>query len=185
MEHRIKVLDKEFEILFDKDYIDRSVRNLAYEVYKDYKGQDENVVFLSIMNGAFMFTSDFLKHCKLDSKVSFLKLASYEKTQAGEIKSLIGLNEDIKDKTVIIIEDIVDSGNTIEHLYNDLEQYGPKEIKVATLLFKPAAYKKHYKIDYVGLSAANDFVVGYGLDYDGYGRGHNQIYRLYEPNKQD
>jgi hypoxanthine phosphoribosyltransferase len=180
MEQRIKVKDKEFEILFDSDYIERSVRNLAYEIYKDYKGKDEDVVFLAIMNGSFMFASDLLKFCKLDSRISFLKLASYEKTESGTMKSLIGVNEDLKGKSVIIIEDIVDSGNTIEHLYNELEKHQPKEIKVATMLFKPAAYKKEYKIDYVGLSSANDFVVGYGLDYDGFGRGYKQIYRLYE-----
>lgn len=181
MNNIIKVLDKEFEILFDKETISKCVKRVADEISYDFKGQDKNVIFLCIMNGSFMFASDLLKECKLDSKISFLKVTSYIGDQStGMVKNLIGLNEDIKGKSIIIVEDIVDSGNTIEALLNILRRHEPKEIKTATLVFKPSAYKKPIKIDYIGLESPNDFLVGYGLDYDGYGRAYPSIYKVVE-----
>lgn len=180
MEQRIKVNDLEFEILFDAATISKSVQRVANQISKDYQGKDDEVVFLAIMNGAFMFASDLLKACELDSPISFLKLASYEDTAStGSMKKLIGINEKLDGKHVVVIEDIIDSGNTIVHLFKELEEHKTKSVRVAALLMKPKAYKKQHKIDYVGLEAENDFVVGYGLDYNGFGRGFDQIYKLH------
>ena len=139
--------------------------------------KNEDVVFLAVLNGSFMFASDLMKEVSLPSKISFIKLASYHGTSSsGNVSELIGLTEELKDKTVVIIEDIVDTGNTMEKLFATLHQKNVKQIKVATLLFKPEAYKKKFPINYPGITIGNDFVVGYGLDYDGYGRNLKEIY---------
>ncbi len=139
--------------------------------------KNEDVVFLAVLNGSFMFASDLMKEVSLPSKISFIKLASYHGTSStGNVSELIGLTEELKDKTVVIIEDIVDTGNTMEKLFATLHQKNVKQIKVATLLFKPEAYKKSFPINYPGITIGNDFVVGYGLDYDGYGRNLKEIY---------
>ena len=127
-----------------------------------------------------MFAADLFKVLELtDAEISFLKLASYEgTTSSGELKQLIGLNENIKGRTVVVLEDIVDSGHTITDVVRQIEEKGAKEVKVATLLFKPAALKTEVKLDYVGLEIPNDFIVGYGLDYDRRGRNLKDIYTL-------
>jgi hypoxanthine phosphoribosyltransferase len=131
---------------------------------------------MGILNGSFMFASDLYKEITIDSQITFLKLASYQGTgSTGTVKRLIGINEDIKDKTVVVIEDIVDTGNTLESIIKQLKGYEPKEIIFVTLLFKPDAYKKDFKIDYFAFEIPNDFIVGYGLDYNGYGRNIKDI----------
>jgi hypoxanthine phosphoribosyltransferase len=127
-----------------------------------------------------MFAADLMKELELnDAEISFLKLASYAGTAStGEIKELIGLNENIKDRTVVILEDIVDSGHTIADVMAQLSERGAREVKIATLLFKPAAMKTAVHLDYVGLEIPNDFIVGYGLDYDRRGRNLKDIYTL-------
>ena len=127
------------------------------------------MVFLGILNGAFLFAADLFKRIDLKARISFVKLASYEGTQSsGTIKELIGWNEDIRNKNIIIIEDIVDTGNTLERIVDELVIRKVSGIKIATLLFKPEAYTKDIPIDYIGFEIPNDFVIGYGLDYDGY-----------------
>ena len=163
MKEIVKILDKEFEIFINSDKI------------------HEAVIFLGILNGSFMFASDLYKQIEFNSQISFLKLASYEGTSSsGKVKRLIGINEDIKDKTVVIIEDIVDTGFTIETILRQLSGYEPKEIKIATFLFKPNAYKTNIPLDYVGIEIPNDFILGYGLDYDGFGRNLAHIYKIIE-----
>ncbi len=179
MTDKIKVLDKEFEISIHNNEIQERIERLAKEIDNDLKGKD--VLFLGILNGSFMFAADLFKNLKIDCQISFLKLASYMGTSStGKIKRLIGLNEDLRGKTVVILEDIVDTGITIENIIMQLKGYEPKEIKIATLLFKPSAYKKNIKIDYIGFEIPNDFIIGYGLDYDGYGRNLKHIYTLCE-----
>lgn len=174
---QVKILDKEFEISIKSSEIQERVKAIAAEINADLK--DEDVIFLGILNGAFMFASDLFKKINFDCQITFLKVASYQGTMSsGNVKRLIGMNEDIKGKTVVILEDIVDSGHTLDNIIRQLIGYEPKEIRIATFLFKPEAYQKKIPIDYVGMEIPNDFIVGYGLDYNGYGRNLEDIYSL-------
>ena len=173
----IKLLDKEFKLSITAEEISIATKSVADRINKDLNNKD--VIFLGILNGAFMFASDLLRHITFNCQISFLKLASYQGTSnSGTVKRLIGINENIANKTVVIIEDIVDSGITIEQIIKQLNGYEPAEIKIASLLFKPEAYRKSIKIDYVGMEIPNDFIVGYGLDYNGYGRNLQNIYSI-------
>jgi len=128
-----------------------------------------------------MFASDLYKNLTFDSQISFLKLASYSGTSSsGNVKRLIGVNEDLKNKTVVIIEDIIDSGITIDNIIKQLKGYEPAEVKIATFLFKPDAYTVDIPIDYIGMEIPNDFIIGYGLDYNGFGRNLKHIYKIVE-----
>lgn len=171
----ITIKDKQFKPFITSAKIAEAVNQVATKINAELKNED--VVFLAVLNGSFMFASDLMKEVSLPSKISFIKLASYHGTSStGNVSELIGLTEELKDKTVVIIEDIVDTGNTMEKLFATLHQKNVKQIKVATLLFKPEAYKKSFPINYTGITIGNDFVVGYGLDYDGYGRNLKEIY---------
>ena len=142
--------------------------------------EGKSALFVCILNGSFMFAADLMKELELnDAEISFLKLASYTGTSSsGEIKELIGLNESIQDRTVVILEDIVDSGHTIEDVIRQINIRGAREVKIATLLFKPDAIKVNIHLDYIGIEIPNDFIVGYGLDYDRRGRNLKDIYTL-------
>lgn len=134
---------------------------------------------ICILNGSFMFSSDLMKLIDFPCEISFVKLSSYDGMgSTGKVKHLIGLNEEIEGRTVVLLEDIVDTGVTIENLMKQLESQKPKDVRVATLLFKPEACKKDVKLDYVGMEIPNEFIVGYGLDYDGYGRNLPDIYTV-------
>ncbi|MFH1319863.1 MAG: hypoxanthine phosphoribosyltransferase [Bacteroidota bacterium] len=174
---RVKIKDKEFEILLPSGKIQNAVKEMAEMMNVEFKGK--NPLFISVLNGSFIFAADLLKKINIDCGISFVKLASYEGTATtGEIKTLVGLDENIKDRLVVILEDIVDTGNTIETLIAQLKAFKPAEVKIATLLFKPGAYEKDIKIDYIALEVPNDFLIGYGLDYDGLGRNYEEIYVL-------
>lgn len=175
----IKIHNKTFEpfILFDK--INNAISNLADNINRDLKGQTP--IFLVILNGSFMFAGDLLKKINLPCEVSFVKLASYVGTQSTEnVRQLIGFDEEITGRTIIIVEDIIDSGITLENVLETLENMGAADVRIATLLFKPAAFQKAYNIDYVGIEIPNDFIVGYGLDYDSQGRNLKDIYKIIE-----
>jgi hypoxanthine phosphoribosyltransferase len=175
---RIKLWDKEFEISLPFEEIQAAIQNMAAQMKGDLEGK--NVLFVCILNGSFMFASDLMKELELlDAEISFLKLASYSGTaSSGEIKELIGLNENILNRTVVVLEDIVDSGHTIADVIAQINALGAKEVKIATLLFKPAALKTKIHLDYVGIEIPNDFIVGYGLDFDRRGRNLKDIYTL-------
>ncbi|HKK67341.1 MAG TPA: hypoxanthine phosphoribosyltransferase [Bacteroidales bacterium] len=174
---KIRILDKQFIVYLKEEDIKSRIEEMAKQMDKDYEGK--HPVFVGILNGCFMFSSDLFKSLEMECKISFLKLASYEGTRStGKVRQLIGLNEDIKDRPVIILEDIVDTGITIEHIIKQLQAYDPADIKIATLLFKPEAYQKTIPIDYTGFEIPNKFIVGYGLDYDGYGRNLRHIYQI-------
>lgn len=174
-----KVHDKEFEIYIPNGEIRRVISDMARKINADLAGRE--VIFLGILNGAFMFASDLIREITLDCQITFLKLASYAGTSStGTVKRLIGINEDIYEKTVVILEDIVDTGVTLDNIIKQLKGYEPAEIRVATMLFKPAAYTKELKLDYVGIEIPNDFVLGYGLDYQGYGRNLADLYKVVE-----
>jgi hypoxanthine phosphoribosyltransferase len=173
----ILVLDKKFREFIPEQEINEKIKKMADQINKDFKG--EEVVFLGILNGAFLFAAELFKRIDLKARISFVKLASYEGTSSsGTIKELIGWNEDIKNKYIIIIEDIVDTGNTLERIVDELVIRKASGIKIASLLLKPDAYTKDIPIDYIGFKIPNDFVIGYGLDYDGYGRNLPSIYTL-------
>ena len=173
----ISILDKKFKEMITGEAIQQRVDELAVMMNNDFK--DKDVVFLGILNGAFLFAADLFKRLEIPARISFVKLASYQGTKSsGSIKELIGWNEDIKDKTVVVVEDIVDTGHTLERIMAELVMRKAAETKIATAFFKPDAYKGNILIDYVGFEIPNNFVVGYGLDYDGYGRNLPSIYTL-------
>ena len=173
----INILDKKFREMITEEVILKRIDELAEEMNRDLKNKD--VVFLGILNGAFLFAADLFRRLQIEARISFVKLASYHGTASqGVIKELIGWNEDIRNKTVVVIEDIVDTGITLERIVDELIIRKASEIKIASLLYKPDAYKKDIHLDYVGFEIPNDFVVGYGLDYDGYGRNLNDIYQI-------
>jgi hypoxanthine phosphoribosyltransferase len=173
----IQVLDKKFRISIPSEKIQDAIQKMATQINQDMAGKD--VIFLGILNGCFMFAGDLFKYIDIPCQISFLKLASYQGTStSGNVKRLIGINENIEGKTVIIIEDIVDTGNTMDSIIKQLKGYEPAEIKIATLLYKPQAYIKDITIDYIAFEIPNEFIVGYGLDYDGYGRNLQDIYTI-------
>ena len=157
--------------------IDTTIARMAKQVEKDMG--DEIPVFVGVLNGAFMVVSDFMKHYKKPCEVSFVKLASYEGTAStNDVKQLIGFNQNLEGRIVIIIEDIVDTGNTVVELKKMIEAQNVKSLKIATLFFKPEAYTKDIQLDYIGFEIPNKFIVGFGLDYDGLGRNLPEIYQL-------
>ncbi|MCJ7717752.1 MAG: hypoxanthine phosphoribosyltransferase [Anaerolineales bacterium] len=173
----VKVHDKHFESFISEEQIQKEVTRIASEMNKDLA--DKDPIFLGILNGAFMFASDLYKQLKFPCQITFLKLASYSGTQStGTVKQLIGINRDLKDRVVVVLEDIVDTGVTLETIIRQLSGFQPREIRVATLLHKPDATVTEVKLDYVGMKIPNDFILGYGLDYDGYGRNFKEIYQL-------
>ncbi len=173
----IQILDKTFREFISEESIQTRVGELAKQMNSELAGKE--VVFLGILNGAFLFAADLFRRIEMNSRISFVKLASYEGTSSsGKIKELIGWNEDIKNKTIVVIEDIVDTGNTLELIVGELMLRKASEIRIAALLHKPDAYKKNIPLDYVGFEIPNNFVVGYGLDYDGYGRNLPSVYTL-------
>jgi hypoxanthine phosphoribosyltransferase len=173
----ILIQDKRFRELITKRAIRKRIEELARQINNELAGKD--VVFLGILNGAFLFAADLFRRIDLQARISFVKLASYEGTSSsGTIKELIGWNEDIRNKTIVVIEDIVDTGNTLERIVDELVIRKAAEIKIAALLYKPAAYTKNITLDYVGFEIPDDFVVGYGLDYDGFGRNLPSVYTL-------
>ncbi len=172
-----EIRGREFELFIPNSQIRAVISDMADSMKRDLEGRD--LIFMGILNGAFMFAAELIKHIPPNCQITFLKLASYAGTSStGTVKRLIGINEDIHHKTVVILEDIVDTGITLEHIIRQLKGYEPDQIRVATLLHKPDAYLKDIKLDYVGLEIPNDFVVGFGLDYEGFGRNLPDIYRV-------
>ncbi len=176
---RIQVIDLTFETSIPEASVQAEVKRIATDMNRDLA--DKNPIFLGILNGAFMFASDLFKQITIPCQITFLKLASYEGTKTtGTVKQLIGINQDLKDRTIVILEDIVDTGITLDTIIRQLSGYQPKEILVATMLHKPDALKKEVSLDYVGFEIPTEFVLGYGLDYNGYGRNLPEIYTLVE-----
>lgn len=173
----IKVLDKEFKLYIKQEEIETVIKDIANQINVEYK--DKNPLFLVMLNGAFMFASQLFKELTIDCETSFVKYASYDGTQSTcEVKELIGLNSSLEGRNVVIIEDIIDSGFTMKCLLQKLESMKVASAKVATMLFKPNAFKFDYKIDYIGMNIGNEFIVGYGLDYNQHGRNYASIYKV-------
>ena len=173
----IKLHDKTFEPYVSAKELNQITERMASEVYQDL--QESRPIFIAILNGSFMFAADFLRHYKGECEISFVKMASYKGTQStGKIHQLIGLSTPVEGRDVVILEDIIDTGNTLEEIYRIFEDKKVNSFRVATLFFKPDAYKKDLKIDYVGKPIPNRFIVGYGLDFDEIARNLPQVYQL-------
>ena len=176
---KIKVRDREFAVSIPEEKIKARVAEIAAQISHDLEGK--RPLFLAVLNGSFVFAADLLRGIDTPCEISFVRMASYEGTSStGDVKQLIGLKEDIKDRTVVIVEDIIDSGLTMVHLLDLLKEKQPADIKIAALLVKPGNLKINLDIPYCCFEIPNDFIVGYGLDYDGEGRNLPSIYTVTE-----
>lgn len=174
---KIRVHDKEFEPYLPEAEIQKRVKAIADQINNDYKGK--RPLFIAILNGSFMFAADLFKYLTIDAEICFIKLASYKGTKSsGHIITAIGLDTDIIERDVIIVEDIVDTGKTLSEFLPQLHHQQPASLKIAALLHKPEALVYPVKIDYPGFSIPDKFVLGYGLDYDGLGRNLRELFRL-------
>ena len=173
----VQILDKTFTVMIDETTIVNRIKSISAQLTEEYAGK--NPIFIGVLNGAFLFLADLFKGINTPCEISFIRVTSYSGTKStGEMKNVFGLKESISDRHVIIIEDIVDTGETMKYLFDELKKQNPASLKLATLLFKPAALKNPVKPDYVGFEIEPAFVVGYGLDYNGYGRNLTDIYVL-------
>ena len=175
--NKIEINNKNFEIMLDNDMICKRTRLIGIQLNVDYENRCP--VFIGVLNGSFLFMADLLKEIDIACEVGFIKVASYHGTEStGKIKEAFGLPEDLKDRDVILVEDIVDTGFTLKYILEKVHAQNPASVTVCSLLFKPAALKEPIKeLKYVGFEIPNEFVVGYGLDYDGLGRNLKDIYR--------
>ena len=175
----IKIHDKKFRISYPEAEILKHVQAVADRINKDMK--DKNPLFLAVLNGSFVFAADLMRLITIPCEISFVKLASYQGTMStGKIKEVIGINEDISGRTVIILEDIVESGLTMKRMIDSLGTRNPESVHICTLLLKPERLKVNLNIEYAAMEIPNDFIVGYGLDYNQQGRNLRDIYTLKE-----
>ncbi len=173
----ITIKDKTFGVSIKSEVIQERISELSAQISRDLKGKKP--LFICVLNGAFIFAADLFKRITIDAEINFIRVSSYSGTQStGIVKSLIGMNESIEGRTVVIVEDIVDTGDTAVYLIDELKRLNPEKIYFASLLLKPKALRQKIHIDYLGFEVPNDFLVGYGLDYDGIGRNYQDIYKL-------
>jgi hypoxanthine phosphoribosyltransferase len=173
----IKIHDKYFRKEISHEEIDLVIQSIANKMNSELK--DKKPLFLAVLNGAFMFSAELFKKLDFPCEISFVKLASYEGTKTTEtVRQLFGFDEDIEGRTVVIVEDIIDTGLTMEHILEQMRVKKAAEVRIATLLFKPDAFRGNYDIDYVGKEIPNDFIVGFGLDYNQNGRNYKDIYKV-------
>ena len=173
----IQVIDKKFKPYIKSDEISKRIKELAVTINKDYEGKKP--IFIAILNGSFMFASDLFKEISIEAEICFIKLASYKGIKSsGQVITAIGLDVDLVGREIIVIEDIVDTGNTLSKFLPQIHHHQPASLKIAALLHKPDAMVHPITIDYLGFSVPNKFLLGYGLDYDGLGRNIKEIYQL-------
>lgn len=174
---KIKVKDRYFKPYISTQEIHSAIKNVARKMKEEL--EDKDPLLLVVLNGAFVFAADLVRELDFPCRISFIRLSSYEGTTSTEkVRDLIGLHEEIEGQHVVIVEDIVDTGHTIKHLFGRLNDHNPASIRVATLLFKPGAFVHDFNIDYAALEIPPEFILGYGLDYDGYGRNLPDIYQI-------
>ncbi|MDR0230646.1 MAG: hypoxanthine phosphoribosyltransferase [Dysgonamonadaceae bacterium] len=175
----IEIKDRQFELFIKEETILNSINRISKQIRTDL--HDKNPLFVCVLNGAFMFASDLMKQLDFPCEIAFIRLKSYQGTASvGVIREVHGLIEDVQNRNVVILEDIIDTGHTIEYLIQSTLAKQPESLRIATLLFKPEALQADIKADYVAMEIPNDFIVGYGLDYDGYGRNLKDIYKIKE-----
>lgn len=177
---RVKLDDREFDLFIPYAQIKSAIKDIATKINSELEGED--VLFICILNGSFMFSAELLQEITIEnSEITFLKLSSYEGTDTtGNIKELIGLNEPVEGRTLVVLEDIIDTGITIVEVMEMLKSHNPKDVKIATMLLKPEKFGNKMPIDYVGIEIGNDFIVGFGLDYNRKGRNLKDIYKVVE-----
>lgn len=177
MNHEVKIHDKNFVELIPASKIQDRISEIASDLNRQYGGMKP--LFLGVLNGAFLFAADLFKQINTDCEISFIRVSSYSGTEStGLMKNIVGINMDLKGRHVIVVEDIVDTGDTMKYLFEELRKHQCASIKLAALVFKPAALRHALTPDFVGFEVPPDFLVGYGLDYDGLGRNLNSIYVL-------
>lgn len=177
---QVTLKDKTFELSIPYERIEKEIDALAARINEDYKDLD-TPLFLGVLNGSFMFMAELMQRIEFPCELSFVKLASYVGTSStGKVSELIGLKDNLEGRHIIVVEDIVDTGESIEHLMRSLVGHRPASVEVATLLFKPDSYKKELPIRYRAMEIPNDFIVGFGLDYDQLGRNLKDIYKIVE-----
>jgi len=176
----ISLFDQKFRMSISRSQVRTSIEQIADRINYDYAGKE--ILFVAVLNGSFMFAADLVRKIKPLCRITFVKVASYQgDTSRGIVRELIGLKEDLNGKHVILVEDIVDTGFTLDHIMRQIKSmYQPASIAVASLLFKPQSYRKSIIVDYVGIEIPNQFVVGCGLDFNGYGRNFEEIYTIIE-----
>ena len=176
----IPLLDKKFRMCITRSQIKTGIEHISDRINLDYAGKE--ILFIAVLNGSFMFAAELVRKVKPLCRISFVKVASYKgDTSDGIVRELIGLKEDLNGKHVILVEDIVDTGFTLSHIMKQIKStYKPASIAVASLFFKPQSYRKSIAVDYVGFEIPNDFVIGWGLDYNGYGRNLEDVYAIVE-----
>ena len=173
----IKIKDKEFVPMISEAEIKERVKAVAQQISKDMEGK--NPLLLAVLNGSFVFAADLMREITIPCEISFVKLASYQgTTSTGKVKEVIGINEDLSGRTIIIVEDIVESGLTMKRMIESIGTRNPESVNICTLLLKPDRLKTDLDIKYVAISIPNDFILGYGLDYDQQARGLKDIYVL-------
>ncbi|MDR3652255.1 MAG: hypoxanthine phosphoribosyltransferase [Paludibacter sp.] len=173
----IQIKDKKFSLSIPEAEIQAAVKKVAEAINRDIA--DKNPLFICVLNGAFMFAGDLMKNVNVPCEITFIKLSSYDGLYtSGVVKEIIGLNESVVGRNVVVVEDIVDTGITMERILSSLRAKGANEIRIATFLQKPDALQRDITVDYVAMKIPNDFIVGYGLDYDGYGRNLKDIYTV-------
>lgn len=175
----VKIKDKSFRVSIPEAEIKQRVKALAEQMSKDLEGK--NPIFLAVLNGAFVFAADLMREMTIPCEISFVKLASYQgTTSTGKVKEVFGINEDLSGRTVVIVEDIVESGQTMKQMIESLGTRNPESVRICTLFFKPEKLKEDLNLDYVAFRIPDDFIVGYGLDYDGLGRELKDVYTIVE-----
>jgi len=178
---RIKVLDKEFGLYIPQEKIENAIQTVADRIDKDMA--EKNPLFLVILNGAFMFASELFKRLDIECEISFVKLSSYSGTESTNVvRELIGLDHSLEGRNVVVVEDIVDTGHTMKYTIEKIKGLNAADVRISTLFFKPESFQYDYKIDYKAMDIANEFIVGYGLDYNQHGRNFPDIYKIIEEN---
>ena len=175
----VKIKDKSFRVSIPEAEIKERVKALAEQMSKDLEGKDP--LFLGVLNGSFIFAADLMREMTIPCEISFVKLASYQgTTSTGKVREVLGINEDLSGRTVVIVEDIVESGRTMRQMIESLGTRNPESVRICTLFFKPEKLKEDLNLDYVAFSIPDDFILGYGLDYDGLGRELKDVYSIVE-----
>ena len=175
----VKIKDKSFRVSIPEAEIKERVKALAEQMSKDLEGK--NPIFLGVLNGSFIFAADLMREMTIPCEISFVKLASYQgTTSTGKVQEVLGINENLSGRTVVIVEDIVESGQTMKQMIESLGTRNPESVRICTLFFKPEKLKEELNLDYVAFRIPDDFIVGYGLDYDGLGRELKDVYTIVE-----